>query len=160
MLTAYFDDSGTHSDSDIVLMAGIFGTEGELRGLETEWREHLSAPLEGAKSPLRRFHMTECQNSLGEFTGWSRTETDYFCHQLQSAIIDSGVTIYGYACSRRDWNELIIGEYRDILGDAEGSCVWNCVLRTAAWAQGNTFDPEMTFVFDDRPHRTRETRVY
>jgi hypothetical protein len=160
MLGAYFDDSGTHGSSEIVLLAGIAGTEWELTSLECAWRKHLNSPLDGQKPRLKRFHMTECQNSLGEFTGWSRTETDYFCHQLQTEIIESGVYGYGYACSRKDWNELITGDHRKILGDAEGSCAWNCFLRASGWAQCNTFDPTMTFVFDNRPHREREIKVY
>jgi hypothetical protein len=27
MLTTYFDDSGTHDDSEIVILAGLFGNE-------------------------------------------------------------------------------------------------------------------------------------
>jgi hypothetical protein len=164
MLRAFFDDSGTHEGgrfgpSKVVAVAGVFGTEGELRGLEDEWRKHLKRPLDGTKPPLSRFHMTECQNSHGEFAGWSRTETDYFCHQLGTVIIESGVSAYGMACFRKDWDELITGDTRAILGDAEGNAVRNCFLKATAWAQEFTFDPKMMFFLDDRPHRQRENRV-
>jgi hypothetical protein len=167
MLTAYFDDTGTHTGgkwgpSRIVAVAGLFGTEGNLRGLEREWRKRLDRPLCGRKPPLKRFHMYDCQNSLGEFTGWSRTETDYFSHQLGTVIAESGVAGYGMACSRRDWEELVVGNVLAIMGDPEGLCIRNCFLKAVEWAQNNTFDPEMTFVFDDfdgRPTRQRDNRV-
>jgi hypothetical protein len=164
MLRAFFDDSGTHEGgrwgpSKVVAVAGIFGTEAELRGLEGPWRDHLARPLWGTKPPLSRFHMTECQASDGEFTGWSRTETDYFCHQLGTAIIESGVAAYGMACSKKDWDELITGDIRAILGDAEGQCVRNCFLKASGWAQAYAVDPHMMFIFDDRPHRQRENKI-
>jgi hypothetical protein len=151
MISAYFDDSGTHGTSDIVSVSGLLGTEGRLRGLDCGWKRHLDHPLDGTKPPLKRFHMYECQNSLGEFSGWSRTETDYFCHQLRQTIIDSGVSAYGAACSRKDWDELVSGDLRAILGTAEGFSIRNCFIRAVAWAQRNTFDPKMTFIFDRRP---------
>jgi hypothetical protein len=92
MLSAYFDDTGTHQGgkwgpSKIVAVAGIYGTESEMLSLEGMWREHLDAPLCGRKPPLKRFHMYDCQKSLNEFSGWTRTETDYFCHQLATVVI-------------------------------------------------------------------------
>ena len=151
MITAYVDDSGTHGGSKIVLVAGLFGTEARLASLERNWRKHLERPLCGAKSRLKRFHMADCNASTREFTGWSRTETDYFCHQLQTEIVESGVSAYGAACSRNDWEELITGEQLALLGDPEGVCIWNSFVRMIAWAQANTFDPKMSFVFDSRP---------
>jgi hypothetical protein len=143
MITAYFDDSGTHQGgkwgpSQIVAVAGIMGTESELMSLEGLWSEHLDAPLCGRKPRLKRFHMYECQNSVGEFEGWKRVETDYFCHQLAETIAKSGVTGYGCACSRKDWDELVVGNARLALGDAEGQCVRNCFLKGCAWAQSPT----------------------
>jgi len=151
MLRAFFDE--------VVAVAGIFGTEGEIRGLERPWRRHLARPLCGTKPPLSRFHMTECQASLGEFSGWTRPETDYFCHQLGAVIIESGVSAYGMACSRQDWDELIAGNVRSILGDAEGNAVRNCFLKATGWAQKFTFDPKMMFFIDDRPHRKQENKI-
>ncbi len=159
MLRAYFDDSGTHDRSKVVLLAGVFGTEWELTSLQRLWQKHLDQPLCGSKPPLKRFHMSDCHDSRGEFEGWTRTETDYFCHQLQTAIIDSGVAAYGMACARKDWDDLVTGDMRAILGDPEGFCVRNCFVKTIEWAKANTFDPEMTFIFDDRPHRQRENKV-
>ena len=124
-----------------------------------QWREHLDAPLCGRKPPLKRFHMYDCQNSLDEFSGWSRTETDYFCHQLAMVIATSGVSGYGIACSRKDWDELVADNVRAIMGDPEGLCVQNCIMMACAWAQHNTFDPQMKFVFDRRPGRERENKV-
>src|SRR5580658_1304562 len=116
MLTAYFDDSGTHTRSDTVLVAGIFGTEWQLTSLERLWKPHIDNPLCGRKPKLSRFHATDCNGSHGEFTGWSRTETDYFCHQLRTAIIQSGVAAYGIAVSRRDWNQIVRKNMRGFLG--------------------------------------------
>jgi len=151
MINAYFDDSGTHETSTIVLVAGLMGTEGRLRGLDRAWKKHVDNPLDGAKPPLRRFHASDCFQSQGEFAGWKRVETDYFRHQLRKVIIDSGVSAYAAACLRKDWDELVIGDMRSILGTAEGFCIRNCFVKSLAWIRNATFDPEVTFVFDNRP---------
>ena len=140
MLTAYFDDSGTHERSQIVLVAGIFGTESRMGSLERNWRKHIENPLCGRRPRLRRFHMTDCQASQGEFLGWSRTETDYFCHQLRTVIIEFDVAAYGIACARKNWDELVTGDMRAILGSPEGLCIRNCFVKSTQWARDNSFD--------------------
>jgi hypothetical protein len=150
MLTGYFDDSGTHESARIVLLGGLCGTEWQLTSLHKLWAKLINDPL-GQKPRLNRFHAYDCQNSIGEFIGWTRTETDYFWHLLQTAIIDSGVTPYGIACVRSDWDALITGDTRGIYGNAEQMCIRNCFVKALDWAQKNTFDPQMTFVFDNRP---------
>jgi hypothetical protein len=151
MLTAYFDDSGTHSSSNIVLVAGIFGTEWQLKSLDHLWRKHIDSPLSGAKPRLKRFHATDCYNSTNEFAGWSRAETDYFSHQLRAAIIESGVAAYGIGIQRKDWDEIVTGDLRGFLGDAESYAITQCYVCTLRWARENTFDPQITFIFDNRP---------
>jgi hypothetical protein len=160
MLTAYFDDSGTHDSSRIVLVAGVCGTEWQIKSLDRMWGKIIENPLCGEKDPLRRFHAYDCDNSIGEFLRWKRVETDYLWHQLQTAIIDSGVSSYGVACGREDWDSLITGNARAIYGNAEQMCIKNCFVRALHWAQTNAFDPEMTFVFDNRPSSVqREAQV-
>src|SRR5438105_8028923 len=158
MRTAYFDDSGTHATSDIVLLAGLMGTEARLNSLERNWIRQLAEPPSG-HNPLSRFHMFDCQDHRGEFTRWTRTESDYFCHQLQDLIIEADIYCYGAACARKDWDALVTGDLRHILGDPEGFSIRNCFVKALQWAQNNTSDPEMNFVFDDRPQSVRDANV-
>ena len=58
---------------------------------------------------------------------------------------------YGIAISRKDWDEIITGGLREFLGDAEKYAITQCYGCTISWAQKNTFDPKITFVFDNRP---------
>jgi hypothetical protein len=155
MIRTYFDDSGTHEGSGLVLIAGIMGTEGRMDGLDRTWRWHLEAPLCGRKGRIKRFHAYDCYQSINDFVGWTRTETDYFRHQLREVIIQSGVSAYGIACLRRDYEDLIAGDLRSVLGDPEGFCINQCVVRSLAWVKANTFDPKVTFIFDNRPSPVR-----
>jgi hypothetical protein len=159
MLGAYFDDSGSHDQSEVVVVAGVMGLESELQTLENLWRDHLDQPLDGLKTPLKEFHARDCFASEGEFTGWKRTETDYFRHQLRETIIRSRVSGYGFACVRSEFDTEIQGEFRSIFGDSEAFATTNCFVRALRWARNCTFDPEMTFVFDNKPQRNNETKA-
>jgi hypothetical protein len=53
--------------------------------------------------------------------------------------------------SKNDWDEIVSGELRGFLGDAEGYAITQCYVKTLQWSRENTFDPEITFVFDNRP---------
>ena len=66
-------------------------------------------------------------------------------------MIDSDVSAYGVATSRKDWDELVTGPMRDIMGTAEGFCIRNCFVRCTNWADRYSYDPQMRFIFDNRP---------
>lgn len=159
MLGAYFDDSGTHDASEVVVVAGIMGLESDLVTLDGLWREHLDRPLDGHKSPIKEFHASHCFSSTGEFVGWTRTETDYYRHQLQDVIIRSHVSGYGFACVRQEYDEVVQGDLRLILGDSEGHAASQCIVRALRWARIATFDPDISFVFDCKASRNRETKA-
>src|SRR6266508_867733 len=86
MLTAHFDDSGTHDNSEVVVWAGLFGNEHQWKYFEELWRAKLAEPSPG-KLPLSRFHMYDCQQLDGEFAGWNRTATDFLVHELGGIIL-------------------------------------------------------------------------
>jgi hypothetical protein len=87
MLTAYFDDSGTHPDSEVVLWYGLFGNHFQWAHFDNLWAAKLGEPSLG-KPPLSRFHMAHCQAGDGEFLGWNRTATDFLVHELVPTIAD------------------------------------------------------------------------
>jgi hypothetical protein len=64
--------------------------------------------------------MAPCQAGDGEFAGWSRTATDFLVHELGGIILKCGLWTDGVVIPRKDWDELITGDLRTALGDAEG----------------------------------------
>ena len=157
MLTSYFDDSGTHATSEVVLLGGVLGNQYQWEYFSDLWARKLKEPSPG-KPPLDRFHMAECQAADGVFGGWGRTATDFLVHELGDIILESGLWSFGSAIFRRDWKELASPEMQMARGDPEGFCVRSCYLAALDFSKTRAWDPDMAFVFDDRPHRLEENR--
>ncbi len=149
MSMGYFDDSGTHGSSEVVVWGGLMGTESQWLKFEREWKARLAEPLPG-KPPLRRFHMTECMARDGEFRGYSGPEKDAVIHDFRKIILDAG--IYGYAAGvvLADWNEIVGSKSYGRFGDADFFCMNLCVMRAAQFARDFTEDRFVSLVFDDR----------
>src|ERR1700728_1201254 len=64
ILTSFFDESGTHGDAPVTVMAGVMATA-------NQWRR-----FEGETAKLKRnygfnvFHTKEFKDRKGEFSGW------------------------------------------------------------------------------------------
>jgi hypothetical protein len=158
MLTAYFDDSGTHSSADVTLLAGLFGLENQWVLFERLWKEVLETAI--PNKSVRRFHATECNSSVGAFLGWSRTETDYLMHELGRVIARCGLGGCATAVERKAWDRLVTGDVRRTAGDAERGCLQTVFLDTIYWAQRCVpHELQVTFVFDDRPERRRQYEI-
>ncbi len=158
MLTAYFDDSGTHASAEITLLAGLYGYQNQWELFESLWAEVLLTTI--PNKTARRFHATDCHASRGDFTGWSRHETDYLMRQLGRIILRSGFAGCATSVARKAWDKFVTGDVRRATGDAERGCLQTVFLDTLYWAQQfSPHEAEIAFVFDDRPERRREYEV-
>jgi hypothetical protein len=143
---AYFDDAGTHADSEFVVVGGLLGTLEQWEAFEHQWAAKLRAPLPG-KPPLRMFHLSHCNAGEGEFATYTPAEQDAVTHDFRRIIIDAKLTSTSSAVDRRAWDELVVGPYRALLGSALGACAGNCVSETVRIAGAHAIDTIAT-VFD------------
>lgn len=152
VLTAYFDDSGTHVGSPVVSTGGLYGNDYQWEALETAWKALLTDPGDGWPR-LRRFHMYDCVHGHGEFFGHSQGARDHLIYKFRQLILDSELHGYSMAVSGPDYARLVTGVQLEAWGDAERFTVIQCFLRTLDWASTESVETEAAFVFDDRPQR-------
>ncbi len=148
MLKAYFDDSGTHVGAPIVVVGGLIGTDAQWKGFDANWRARLKCPIEG-KQPLKKFGMHDCQESIGDFKGYSRTESDFVMHEFRQIIKNSGIVGYSSAIDKVAWDELVTAERRQNMGPAENFCLTRCARNMLANAKDHFTEKTIRFTYDE-----------
>jgi hypothetical protein len=147
MLRAYFDDSGTHSSSEVVVIGGLVGTCAQWDGFEAQWAAKLAEPLPG-KPPLSSFHLSACNACDDEFTGYSRAESDAVIHDFRQIIIDAAVIATAFGADRRAWDEFIVGPASERFGDPVSACVERCLAECFAIASPHPEGERIAVWFD------------
>jgi hypothetical protein len=157
MLCAYFDDSGTRSAANVTLLAGLFGNPHQWDHFNGLWQQALDAPLDGAKPPVRRFHMFDCYGGRHEFTGWVRSEAEDFALQLGNIIFKCGLWGCATVVTAKTRGQRTAGAAESESSDAEDAVIRNSFHLALDWARNHAaYDREITFVFEDRPERKKE----
>jgi Protein of unknown function (DUF3800) len=160
MLRGYFDDSGTHTTSDVVVMAGLFGYPNQWDLFSELWAKRLADPCPG-KLALPRFHMTACQAGDEEFLGWKRLECNFLVDELIEIIRKTGVYGFGCGLARKHYDAIITGDHRRASGNAETMCIINCFVKLVRFTKDVMGSREIAFIFDDRPQQKHNVdRIY
>lgn len=146
MLQFFFDDSGTHERSPVVVWGGVLGTEQQFAVLEEKWRALLACPLPG-KPPLKKFHLTHCRSHRDEFESYSEAESDRLQFLFRSIIIDTALVSVAFGTYVESWERNVTGKLRDALGSADSPSIGTCIKVAFDYGAANP-DMKLALVFD------------
>jgi hypothetical protein len=126
MMIAYFDDSGTHRGATHTVLGGLIGTEEQWEFFNEAWRQLLKQPFPD-KPALKNFHLSHCKAGEGEFSSYNQAERDRIQYLFRHIILDAGLISMASAIDNAAWDELIIGEIRDGLGEPNEYAFVKCI---------------------------------
>lgn len=148
MLRAYFDDSGTHGDSPVVVVGGLIGLTEDWGKLEDEWRAKLAFPLPG-KPPLKAFHLSHLVGHYCEFRDYKSAECDALRHDFRQIILEANLRQLSMVASRLDWDELVVSPYREFMGSAEEACFIGFIKKSIEVVKEiNVPELKIDFIYD------------
>jgi hypothetical protein len=112
MLAAYFDESGTHDSSEIIVVAGLVSPVFRWERLTRSWQRIL------AKYQLEDFHMVDCAHGVGAFKSWDRGRRDKLVRELVPVMTKhvfwrawTAIVRADYVqCFKRDWRSQAFGQ--------------------------------------------------
>jgi len=90
MIQGYFDGSGTHEGSKVLVIAGFIGGEEAFVDLDQHWERVLDDPRWPTR--LSEFHTVDCVHGVGEFqrAAWSYAERLALYGSLTRLIVEVG----------------------------------------------------------------------
>jgi hypothetical protein len=88
LFRAYFDDSGTHKGSKVVVLGGLIGLDSQWGPLVTKWTAKLAAPFPD-KPRLSKFHLSSCMAGAGEFQDYNLVEREALSGEFRDLIIEA-----------------------------------------------------------------------
>jgi hypothetical protein len=134
LFRAYFDDSGTHAGSPVVVLGGLIGLDTQWEPLSLKWRTKLAVPLPG-KLRLGKFHLSACMAATDEFRDYKPVEREALAGEFRDLIIEAGLGSTASAVDRVAWDELVVGPVRQMLGSALQPCFLHCIDRAMEYAK-------------------------
>lgn len=102
--TAYFDESGTH-DSSIVILAGVIAPSEQWAAFDAEWAAML------ARHQVPYVHCSEATHSKGAYAGWSKDRCDQMMYSA-SALIVKHIPVTVTAIMRKDVHNEVFHDQR------------------------------------------------
>jgi hypothetical protein len=151
VLKAFFDDSGTHDRSDVIVMGGIIAPEESWLALEPPWQAELD------RLGITAMHMSHCEARRGEFQDMERDQRDAIIAFFSNLICATKGRMLASAVSRRVWNSVAA---QTKLGEVFAEPIdflFNTCMRRALESRRTSNDgpEEVVVTFDTRDQNLR-----
>jgi hypothetical protein len=116
----YFDESGTHVDSEAAVVAGFVSNTTEWITFSQKWQQVLTG------SHLDYFRMSEFENRRGQFSGWTENAKRDLLNKLLPIIDDHTILSMGCIVLKQSVDSLVSDVVKRICGDAYGLAALGC----------------------------------
>jgi hypothetical protein len=159
ILTAYFDDAGTHADSEIVGVGGFVGPADLCRLLEDDWQGVLD---EFAEHGIHSFHSYACE--------WGEEDFVRIPHEIREAVRNrlarllvarKGLTPIWCAVANEDWDQISDAVFKTAYPTGYHFCFRWCVNQVSMWSTSNAeASPIVVTVSEDNKNAEALTTMF
>jgi hypothetical protein len=147
MVTVYFDDSGTHAQSEVAVASCFISDIRRWKGFESAW----GALLDREKIRDEGFHMTDFVARGKPFIGWDEERRDSLICDLISEITKPDAVLIGMTAAviKKDYDRFVTGRLREKLSDSHYTfAVQNCLALIERWRLEMRDTQPYEYVFD------------
>lgn len=146
VLKAYFDDSGTHDNSDVTAMGGLIAHEDDWARLEVEWGAALD------EFGLDKMRMSSLRYPKGKFKDRDELERERIITRFRKIICGLNARMIAHTVSRRVWDAVAADTRLGQVFSEPIDLCFNACMRSAMEAKrGSVAEPEPVVVtFDCR----------
>lgn len=104
LVQAYFDESGTHTDSTVTVIAGFVAGKEAWSSLEQQWMSFLDLYKERG---VRFFHMSEMLRQNGQYSHVDTPGINFLITQASKAINENHLMPIYSGVVTEDWNAVV-----------------------------------------------------
>src|SRR6266849_3215573 len=154
--TAFFDESGTHLDSTVVVVGGYVASEDQWFMFRQEWEDMLH------REGIPAIHRVSLENFRGNFArenGWDETRRVRLLEVAQAIIRRWTVAGVGAAVIRRDFDDAMPGVIKRAFGGPYGWLVHDCIVGIGHWANDNKREDLILYAFEDGADGRRQVEA-
>ena len=142
LYSAYFDESGTHAGSDVVVVAGYVASSSHWIDFSIEWQRALD------EFGISYFHMTDFANGAKAYAAWNKEQRRDRLNRLIDIISRHVFSSVAYAIPMKSFNKIFSARSKSICGGAYGLATACCFTEMGQVASDPGVDGWIEYVFE------------
>ncbi len=146
IFTAYFDESGTHADSEAVAVAGYLSTSELWASFKIEWRKVL------ADHAIDAFHMTDFAVGAKQFKGWAESKRRDCFGRLIKIINAHAIGSVGTVIPANLYKQIFSAKANNFVGGPYGLAATACFMSLAEILRLIGIQGWIAYVYDIGAH--------